>query len=270
MPKTGFAPSDGAQIYYETDGNGPPLMLIHAGVADSRMWSEQLVAFSETHKVVAFDQRGFGNTPWVPKPYADRSDVLAVMDHLDIESAVMVGCSIGGGIALHVSLDAPDRVDGLVLIGAVARGWEPERGWPSSPKLEAAEAANEAGHIEEVLDLEAEIWLAGEGRALEDLDRSLVDLFIDMDRIPLSTEKERGEFVEPFEPPVNERLAEITMPCLTVVGAHDLPDMIESAEYLANRISDRNHVVIENAAHLPSLEQPEAFNKALRVFLDTM
>ena len=164
----------------------------------------------------------------VPEPYADRSDVLAVMDHLDIESAVLVGCSIGGSIALHVSLDAPDRVDRLVLIGAVARGWEPERGWASSQKLEAAEAANEAGHIEEVLDLEAEIWLVGEGRALEDVDRSLVDLFIDMDRIPLSTEKERGELVEPFEPPVNERLDEITVPTLTVVGAHDLPDMIES------------------------------------------
>jgi len=203
-------------------------MLIHAGVADSRMWSEQLASFSETHKVVAFDQRGFGKTPWVTEPYADRSDILAVMDHLDIESAVSVGCSIGGGIALHVSLDAPDRVDGLVLIGAVARGWEPERGWASSQKLEAAEAANEAGHIEEVLDLEAEIWLFGEGRALEDVDRSLVDLFIDMDRTPLSTEKERGELVEPFEPPVNERLDDITVPTLTVVGAHDLPDMIES------------------------------------------
>ncbi len=96
MPKTGFAPADGAQIYYETAGSGPPLILIHAGVADSRMWSEQLASFSETHKVVVFDQRGFGKTPWVPEPYADRSDVLTVMDHLDIESAVMVGCSIGG------------------------------------------------------------------------------------------------------------------------------------------------------------------------------
>lgn len=97
-----------------------------------------------------------------------------------------------------------------------------------------------------------------------------MDLFIDIDRTPLSTEEERERFVEPFDPSVDERLAEITMPCLTVVGAHDLPDMIESAEYLANRISDRSHVVIENAAHLPSLEQPEAFNKALHVFLDTM
>lgn len=86
----------------------------------------------------------------------------------------------------------------------------------------------------------------------------------------MSTEKERGELVEPFEPPVNEGLDEITVPTLTVVGAHDLPDMIESAEYLANRISDRSHVVIESAAHLPSLEQPEAFNRALRDFLDTM
>ena len=64
MPRTGFAPSAGAQIYDETAGGEPPLMLIHAGVANSRMWSEQLKSFSETHKVVAFDQRGFGKTSW--------------------------------------------------------------------------------------------------------------------------------------------------------------------------------------------------------------
>jgi pimeloyl-ACP methyl ester carboxylesterase len=270
MPKTGFATSDGAQIYYETEGSGPPLMFIHAGVADFRMWREQLATFSETHTAVAFDQRGFGKTPWVAAPYADRFDVIAVMDHLDIESAVLVGCSMGGGIAMHVALDAPDRVDGLVLIGAAARGWEPVDGWPSSPKWDEEEAAYAAGDIQRILRSDIEIWLAGEGRALEDINPSLVDLFIELDRTPISTEKERGKLVRPFDPPVDERLDEITVPTLTVVGAHDQPDMIESAEYLADRISDRSHVVIENAAHLPPLEQPETFNKALRVFLDTM
>ncbi len=116
--------------------------------------------------------------------------------------------------------------------------------------------------------MDAQIWVVGHGRTIEDVDREVIDLVMEMDRLPIQTEEERGEFAEPFEPPTNERLDDIEVPTLIVVGAHDQPDMIESAEYLAARISDRSHVVIENAAHLPSLEQPEAFNITLREFLN--
>jgi pimeloyl-ACP methyl ester carboxylesterase len=118
--------------------------------------------------------------------------------------------------------------------------------------------------------LDAQIWVVGHGRTIDDVDRDVIDLVMEMNRVPMQTEEERGEFVESFEPPTNERLDDIKVPTLIMVGAHDQPDMIESAEYLAGRLSDTSSVVIPGAAHLPSLESPKAFNVALRGFLDTV
>ena len=266
---TGLAPSGKTGIYYEVAGAGPAVVFIHAGIADARMWASQLAGLADRYRVVAFDQRGFGRTAWEAEGYADRRDVIAVMDHVGIGSAVLVGCSLGGGIAMHVALAAPDRVDALVLIGAAARGWEPAQGWSESPLWDQAEKAYEAGDFETALRLDAEIWVVGHGRSLQDVDRDVFDLVIEMNRIPMATEKERNDHVEAFEPPVNDRLDEIEVPTLVMVGAHDEPDLTESAAYLAGRLSNRSHVIIDNAAHLPSLEQPEAFNKSLVDFLSS-
>ncbi len=254
-------------LYWQVKGEGRAVLFIHAGVADSRMWRDQmdLAGF----RCVVFDQRGFGQTPWVSGSYADWRDALEVLDHLQIESAVVVGCSLGGGIAMHLALSVPERVDGLVLIGAAARGWEPKDGWTEIPEVDEAEAASAAGDVERVLELEAAIWLAGLGRSLDDIDPSLVKLFIEMDRIPAVTEVERNRHVESFDPPTNESLDEINAPTLIMVGAYDLAEMLESARYLAVRLSDQPAIVVEDAAHLPSLEQPDRVNKALLAFLNS-
>ena len=114
------------------------------------------------------------------------------------------------------------------------------------------------------------IWLAGFGRTLDDISLDLQTLFLDMDRIPAGTEAARNKHVRPFDPPVNDRLDEITCPTLVMVGEYDAPELIESAGYLADRLSDQPAVVIPDAAHLPSLEQPGAFNRALSAFLATL
>lgn len=263
--ESGYTSED---LYYEVEGEGPTLLFIHAGVADSRMWQGQMGL--EGFRTAAFDQRGFGKTTWVPGPYADRHDVLSVMDHLGIDSAVLVGCSLGGGVAMHVALETPSRVDSLVLVGAAARGWEPRNGWEESEVWEQVEAASESGDIDTMVELDAKIWLAGHGRELEDIDPALTHLFFEMDRIPCATEKERDEHVMPFEPAANERLDEIQAPTLVVVGSHDEADLIESAWYLADRLSDRPPAIIQNAAHLPSLERPGVFNEVLREYLATV
>ena len=91
-----------------------------------------------------------------------------------------------------------------------------------------------------------------------------------MDRIPAATEAERNEYVETFDPPTNERLDDINTRTLVMVGSHDVPDLIESAYYLASRLSDQPVAVIKEAAHLPSFEQPESFNAALLAFTSTL
>lgn len=268
MAQTGFVPAGRTQIYYTTQGEGPVVLFLHAGVADSRMWQQQMAL--DGYRTIAFDQRGFGQTEWNPEPYAPWKDARAVLDHLDADSAVIVGCSSGGATAMQLTLMAQDRVDGLVLVGAAASGWEPEDGWPEVEEWDELMAEFKAANFRRVAELDAAMWLSGPSRSLDSIDPALLDLFIEMDLVPLRTETERDEYLETFDPPVNDRLDEIRVPVLTVVGEHDQPDVIESAHYLAGRISMRDAVVISDTAHLPSLEKPAEFNRAVMGFLDTL
>jgi pimeloyl-ACP methyl ester carboxylesterase len=268
MDDSGYVPAGTTQIHYDVAGNGKAVVFLHAAVADSRMWRGQMGL--DGYRTIAFDQRGFGQTAWVPGPYANRNDALAVLDHLGVESAVVVGCSNGGEAALQLAVVAPDRVSGLVLVGAAARGWEPDAGWEDDPMWNETVAAFKAGDFDTVVDIEAQVWLAGPRRSLDDIDPDLVALFRDMDRRPQSTESERNEYVETLEPPTNHQLGQIEAATLVVVGEHDLNNLLESAHYLAGLLSDRAAVIIDKAAHLPSLEQPKAFNEVLSTFLQAI
>lgn len=265
---TGYLGRGDTDLYYQTDGEGPALLFIHAAVADSRMWRRQMGL--PGHKTIAFDQRGFGRTEWAPGTFANRLDALAVLDDLEVDRAVVVGCSNGGEAAMQLALVAPHRVRGLVLVGAAPRGWEPEGGWADDPLWEESVAATEARDFERAVELDARLWLAGPNRSLDDIDPELVELFRAMDRIPQSTEAERVEFIETLEPPTNERLDEIDTPSLVIVGEHDHPDLSTAAVYLSDRLGAADPIVLRETAHLPSLEVPDVFNAELSAFLDAI
>ena len=264
MTESGYVPSGEAQIYYETHGSGPAVLFIHAGVADSRMWRDQMGLAG--YQSIVFDQRGYGQTEWVAEPYSNRVDALAVLDHLGIDRAVMVGCSNGGEAAMQLALIAPERVSALVLSGAAPRGWEPEGGWDESTWQEAL-AALQAGDFDRAVDIDAEMWLAGPSRSIHRVDPGLVTLFKEMDAGPTATGAERDQHVTTLEPPTNEQLDRIDVPTLVIVGEHDFPDLHEAAAYLAERLSDRPAVVMEDTAHLPSMERPHEFNTVISGFL---
>jgi 3-oxoadipate enol-lactonase len=266
--ESGFIENGTAELYFESHGTGPALLFIHAGVADSRMWQNQL--HLDGFRSIVFDQRGFGRTDWTPEEYSNRGDALAVLDPLEIDQAVLVGCSNGGEAALQVAIVAPERVSGLALVATAPRGWQPEGGWVDPEAWEEAVAAFEEGDYEAVTRFDAELWLAGPGRHLEDVDPRLVDLFREMDLKPTRTEAQRDLFAQTLEPPTDLQLHTITAPTLIMVGENDLPQLHEAAEYLAQRLSDRPHVVIPGSAHLPSLDQPGAFNAHLTRYLETL
>jgi pimeloyl-ACP methyl ester carboxylesterase len=190
-----------------------------------------------------------------------------VLDHLEVETAALVGCSNGGEAAMQLAIVAPDRVSSLVLVGASPRGWEPASGWEDDPLWEQAVAASEAGDLDEMAAVDAKLWLAGPERRIEDLDQGIVELFYDMDLVPLRTERERDEYTTTLEPPTNDQLGSIHAPTLVVVGEHDLSDLHLAARYLADRLSEQDHVTISGAAHLSPLERPTDFNDVLKAFL---
>ena len=252
-------------IHIEDNGSGPAVLFIHAGVADSRMWRGQLLP---GYRTVTFDKRGFGETQWIPGPFSDTDDSLAVLDATGIDSATIVGCSMGGATALDLAINHPDRVDALVLVGAYPSGWEPPGGFDETPLEEEAAAAAAAQDFDRVVEIDYLMWVVGYGRDEAGIDPAHRELFFDMDARPVRTQTEREEYQTGFRTRLNDHIDSIDVPTLVMVGAHDEPVLIAAAGYLASRLSDDAALIIPDAAHLPSMERPEEFNRLLLAFLD--
>ena len=126
MTRTGRLPVPGADLSFEVDGSGPAVVLVHGFSLDGRMWDDQVPALRDIATVIRYDARGFGRSsnPELGVEYSPSADLVAVLDHLGIEDAVLVGLSMGGFVVLHTSLVAPDRVRGLVLLDALLDGIE--------------------------------------------------------------------------------------------------------------------------------------------------
>jgi pimeloyl-ACP methyl ester carboxylesterase len=263
----GYVTSGQERIFYREAGEGTPVLFIHAGVADSRMWLPQLESVPDDYRYVAHDERGFGGTEVGNNPFSSSQDMLNVMDSLDIDSAILVGCSMGGGVALDVAIVDPERVSALVLVGAASPGLEVDPYEP--PEWPEAVKAFEAGDLERVAELDAAMWLAGYGRDLHTVNPTLVELFVDMDLAALRNEAKRDELRTPGPDRVGG-IETVQQPTLVVVGEYDLPDIREAADHLASRLSERPPVVISDAAHLAGFERPDAFNDALGDFLKTI
>lgn len=262
---TGGVPAGTTSLFYVESGEGPAVLFLHAGVADSRMWQPQFDAI-DGYRMVAFDRRGFGQTPLGTERFSDKDDALSVMNHLDLDQVVAVGCSMGCAVALALASDHPERVRGLVLIGADAPGFQPESTW-EPPEWPLAVESFETGDLERAARLEAEVWLAGKDRTLDDVDPEVVDLFCDMDLIALRNETARDELRVASK---IEQLPDPAPPSLLIVGKHDLPDIIEAAHHMAGRLSDQPAVVLAGTAHLPSMEVPDRFNTVLSEFLRSL
>ena len=255
-------------FHIEDKGEGRPVLFIHAGVADSRMWRHQMGL--DGLRSIAFDKRGFGKTPFRPEPFSDTDDSIAVLDQLEVDSAVIVGCSMGGETALDLAIQHAGRVDALVLISAIPNGWEPDGGWVDFQYAVEAGAAADSGDLEQMLEIEFMRWGVGHGRAESDVIPDVRELFCDMDRRALETEEEREKYQTGFDRDLNGRMDQIDCPTLVMVGGHDEPAFIEAAHHLAGRLSDRPAIVVPGAAHLTPLEQPDVFNQELLAFLGTI
>ena len=255
---------NGTRIHYERTGEGMPVIFLHAGVADSRMWEPQVAELSQHFDVIRPDMRGFGKSDLPPRPWSPRADLLALMDELKLKPAHLVGCSMGGQLALDFALDHPERVSKLVLVDSGPSG-QPDR--PEYESLFAeVEAADKAGDHIALNEAEAHLWLDGPYRAKGYVRRELRDLFLDMNGANMDNDWSNAP-IEHLEPPAVGRLNEVSAPTLVVVGDQDLQPLLENADLLASSIKGARKVVIHDAAHLPSLEHPEEFNRAVLDFL---
>jgi pimeloyl-ACP methyl ester carboxylesterase len=242
------------------------VLLLHAGIADSRMWRPQVEVLEPAgYRVIAPDLRGFGDRRLEPAPFSHLRDTEALLDG----PAAVVGNSLGGRVALELALHRPDLVERLVVIAPGLPGWE----WSEETRAgwAAEEAAFEAGDFESAAEETLRLWVDGPNRSSGDVDPELRAHVAAM--VLHSYELQKGAWEggadeeEVVDPPVGERLGEIRCPTLVLVGEDDVADMRAIAEHLAASIPDARLGRIAGASHLPSLERPEEVNDLLLGFL---
>jgi pimeloyl-ACP methyl ester carboxylesterase len=266
LRKTGTAEVNGARMYYEVVGEGEPLVLVHAGIADSRMWEGQIPAFADRYRVMRYDMRGFGRTQMVEGPFSHHEDLRGLLDFLDLDRAHLVGCSMGGGAVLDFALEYPDRVGNLVLVGSAVGGFRPDFDPPK--EWDELVAADEAGNLALVSELEVQIWVDGPERSPGDVYASVRDLVREMNLIALRNEATGlGEEWEP-EPPAADRLPDVQAPTLLIVGDEDQPRVFAAAELLEKELPNVRKAIMHGTAHVPNMERPEEFNRIVLDFLE--
>jgi 3-oxoadipate enol-lactonase len=263
--ESGWAVVNGAKLFYRTAGDGPPLLLLHAAICDGRMWEDQIGEFAHTHRVIAPDFRGFGQSKMVAGPFAHRHDLLALMDHLGVGRAILAGGSMSGKTTLDFVLEYPDRVEALILVASALSGYRfTDAGTLAA--WEASDAALEAGRHDEAAEIEMQTWLAGSRRRLEQIDPGLRQRVRNMLIQSYATPPDLGE-EQPLDPPAIGRLGEVRAPTLIIVGDEDRPGIVAVAGLLEAGIAGAKKVIMHGTAHLPNMEQPSAFNRIVGEFL---
>ena len=261
--------STDAHIAYDVAGEGPALVLIHAGIADRRMWDDQIPAFSRDYQVVRYDIRGFGESTMPPTDYANHEDLAGLLDHLEIAQAHVLGISMGGKVALDFTLAHPDRVTSLIRVSADL----PET--PVSDVLKRAwddmKAAEENNGLSDVIELEINLWVDGPNRKPGTVNQRVRDRVREMNTALFARIVEHDAATENrITPPTIERLQEIQVPTLNIVGEEDVPDVHTAAQLLKEGIRTAKMVNVPGAAHMVSMEKPEEFNDIVLEFLGSL
>lgn len=265
--ETGFAPINNTKLYFEVVGTGKPLLLLHSGITDHRMWKEQAREFSNQFQVIMPDFRGYGRSDNPEEPFRHAQDMYDFILYLGLKRVNIAGCSLGGKTAMELAITHPEVVDHLILIAPGLAGYE-YRDEETLAKDVILEGLINGGKIDEAVDMMLDIWLVGLSRvrsAVNPATRELVRKMI-IDNYDSVTDK----FPETeLEFSVISKLAEIEAPTLVMVGDCDLPDMQAISKLVSRKIKGAKRQIISNAAHLPNLEHSRLFNQSVIEFLAT-
>jgi len=267
MSESGFCDVDGGQLYYEVEGSGPPVTLIHAGIANLRQWDPQVPAFARTHRVIRYDTRNFGRTTSDNVTFSNRADLATLLDHLGVASTAIVGNSRGGTIAVDFALENPERVTALVPVGAGISGLQSTPSPAEQEMWEEYDRRYEARDWSWIVETETSFWVDGPGqgpdRVAPEVRRQVHDWIAQG-----YLDHEGEELVsEPLKPPAFGRLGEIRVPTLVIMGDLDERATLDACRRLATDIPDARLEVFESVAHLVNLEQPDRFTRLVTDFL---
>ena len=261
---------NGVPFYNEIDGIGSPVIWVHAGIADHRMWDAQFELFRHGYKVLRYDLRGYGLTPKGEGPFSHMDDLKKLVEFFGLEKVALVGCSMGGRTIIDYALENPGKVAGLVTVCAGLGGFKDNTTiTPEMEKLwQEVEAAEASGDYDKEVELGLKIWVDGP-RAPEMVRPGVREKVREMSLIAAKNPPKPGEEQYAANPAAG-RLGEIKVPALVVIGELDNPVIQGIGDQLATDIPNARKVVIPNANHLPNMEEPEQFNREVMLFLGSL
>lgn len=251
-----------AELYYEVAGEGQPLVLLHDGLLDRRVWDDQFVAFARLYRTIRYDRRGYGKSSVPDRPFSDVSDLHRLLRHLGTDEAYLLGMSNGGKVALEFALEHPGMVAALVLVGPNLGGYRPSE--------EKQQRVSEIFSVARERGVEAgvEAWMedpfyppAKDKSAARERVRRIA-----RENLPrlLSVPSLREE----PDPPTIVSLSWIVAPTLILVGERDDRDNQQIASILGSRLPRAEKKVFAGCGHLVNLERPEEFYSVVADFLE--
>ena len=268
---SGFTPVYKGEVFYETMGAGHPILFIHAGVADCSMWDDQFSFFSQYFQVIRYDTRGYGKSRTESTEFSNHQDILDLFKHLNIERACIIGISRGGQIAIDFTLEHPECVSALIPVAAGVSGFEYHPGDNEKARREIELFAHmdelwERKAYDELADLEAHVWADGPSQPV---GRASINIREYIHKIVLTnyTRQDGQATARPLDPPAANRLAEIQVPTLILVGEYDETVTLAMADKLESEIPGAIKMVFPEAAHMLPMEHPYKFNKVVLNFL---
>lgn len=227
----------------DSGGDGPPIVLVHPGWGDSRIWDPVVESLEQSVRVIRYDMRGYHRSPVPREPFTQLGDLRAVLDHFAVPTAVVVGHSGGGAAAISLALADPDRVRALVLLAPGVADYP----WPmDDPYFAEFGRLLTAGDRDGMVELGVRTWASGgdDPAVREQLRSAATAFFAD------------HEYERP-DPPAFDRLGELVVPCTVLIGTRDYPMVAECAETVASRIPGCRIVSIPDADHMVPLRAPD-------------
>lgn len=259
--ESGFVEVEGGEMYFETEGEGRAVILLHAGVADSRMWDKAFAFLAQSYCVVRCDLRGHGQSLLPNDEFAPHDDVKNLMDGLRLGPSYLVGASYGAGVAIDFALSYPHRVLGLVLCAPSVGGH------PASETLREHEVAEtydlKHERFDEAVERSVRMWVDGPRRGPDDVNAEVRKRVAEMQEGNFKVPVPAGVATRELLPPAIERLGEIDAPALVLIGELDLPEMVALSEQVAAEIPGCEREVVAGAAHMLAMEQPHVFRKTV-------
>lgn len=262
---TGRVAVPGSTLYFEAAGAGSPVILLHGGNLDRRMWAAEWAALQARHRVIRYDARGFGRSGPADSSFQAHQDLRALLDSLRITRATLIGLSLGGRIAIDFALAHPERVDRLVLVAPGISGGT----WADDGDTTWLRVARRAAAVGDTVGV-AKAWMQSAyiRTALRDSAMTRQVQQWVLDQVPFWGGIVRHRDLEmEAVPPAAGRLSELAMPILLMVGTDDTAFILDVAAAIARQGRHVQRIDVPGVGHMVNLEAPEAFRAAVDAFL---